>query len=248
MCHSEPRPTVRAGASPRHSLYDQVYMHANSGVGLKLHLGCGPHVVPGWENVDKSPSVLLSRTPRLRRGLLRANIINDVQAVGFPKGIRYANVSKRLRYASGAASYVYSSHLIEHLSRWQAVAFVRECTRVLARGGVMRIATPDLRSMTMAYLSGARDLETGWETPADSLMAEVNPFQDLPGSPAQRVIRRQFSGAMHQWLYDARSLTHLLSEGGLPGAELRSFRIGELPDLDVIETRPKSLFVEVRRL
>lgn len=190
---------------------------------------------------------MLSRTPRLRRALLRANILYEMQAIGFPRGITYADVSRRVPYPSGAASYIYSSHLIEHLSRWQALAFVRECTRVLAAGGVMRVATPDLRRMARAYLSGAQDREVGWETPADSFMAGVNAFHDIESNFARRFIRRQFSGAIHQWLYDAESLTHLLDEGGLHGAEPRSFRTGELPDLDLIETRPDSLFLEVRR-
>src|SRR5260221_7147673 len=32
---------------------------------LKLHLGCGSTVVGGWENIDKSPNVHLTRMPGL---------------------------------------------------------------------------------------------------------------------------------------------------------------------------------------
>jgi predicted SAM-dependent methyltransferase len=215
--------------------------------GLKLHLGCGPYVVPGWENVDKSPSVLLARAPWLRRALLRANVLAEAQAAGFPPGIRYADVSRRIPYPAQSASFIYSSHLIEHLSRWQALGFVRECKRVLANGGVMRVATPDLRRMTTAYLSGTPPLDGIWETPADSFMHELGTFHDIQANPVRRFIWRQVSGSSHQWLYDAESLTQLLSEGGLPGAEPRSYRVGALPDLDVLEIRPNSLFLEVRR-
>lgn len=215
--------------------------------GLRLHLGCGPFVVPGWENLDKSPSVPLSRAPWLRRALHRANVIHGAQAVGFPRGIKYADVARRIPYPDGTASYIYSSHLIEHLSRWQALSHVRECARVLAGGGVMRVVTPDLRRLASAYLSGAVDRDGGWVTAADSFMAEVNAFQEIEGNLARRFIHRHLAGPAHQWLYDEESLTRLLGDGGLPGAESRSFRAGELPDLDVIEIRPDSLFVEVRR-
>jgi hypothetical protein len=101
--------------------------------------------------------------------------------------------------------------------------------------------------MVTAYLEESQQDRHGWQTPADAFMTEINAYSDIPGIWVQRFIRRQFSGAIHQWLYDAESLTHLLDEGGLPGAHERSFREGELPDLDIIETRPESLFIEVRR-
>lgn len=109
---------------------------------LRLHLGCGPYVVEGWENVDKSPSVLLAHMPILRRAMHRAGMISDFQARGFPTNIVYADVTRRLPYPSGSAAFVYTSHLIEHLSRWQALDFARECARVLAPGGLMRVCTP----------------------------------------------------------------------------------------------------------
>ncbi len=217
------------------------------GATLRLHLGCGPYTVDGWENVDKSPSVLLAHTPTLRRLLGRCGILGDVQTAGFPTDIVYADVARRLPYPDGCAAFVYSSHLVEHLSRWQAVRFVRECARVLAPGGLMRVCTPDLRGMAATYLAGEVDPRTGWSTPADAFMADVNAFSDLPGGFVQRFIRRQFSGAIHQWLYDAESLALMLEEGGLGGAVVRSFRVGELPDLHVLETRPVGLFMEVRR-
>ncbi len=216
---------------------------------LRLHLGCGPYVVEGWENVDKSPSVLLAHMPILRRAMHRAGMISDFQARGFPTNIVYADVTRRLPYPSGSAAFVYSSHLIEHLSRWQALDFARECARVLAPGGLMRVCTPDLREMTGSYLQGEirGEAENGWGTAADAFMSEVNAFSEIPGSFLQRFIRRQFSGAIHQWLYDAKSLVLLLEQGGLPGAAVRTFRVGELPDLDLLETRPVGLFMEVRR-
>ncbi len=216
---------------------------------LRLHLGCGPHVVEGWENIDKSPSILLAHTPTLRRVLRRTGMINDLQAGGFPTGIVYADVASRLPYPDGSAAFVYSSHLIEHLSRWQALAFARECARVLAPGGVMRVCTPDLHQMATAYLEDviSTTAAPGLRTPADAFMSDVNAFSEAQGSFLQRFIRRQFSGSIHQWLYDAESLALLLAEGGLPSGQVRAFRVGDFPDLHLLETRPVGLFMEARR-
>jgi predicted SAM-dependent methyltransferase len=216
---------------------------------LWLHLGCGPHVVEGWENLDKSPSIVLAHTPRLRRLLHRAGVLSDFQAAGFPTNIIYADVARHLPYADGSVAFIYSSHLIEHLSRWQALDFTRECARVLAPGATMRVCTPDLRQMAVAYLAGELCTESAaaFQTPADAFMSDVNAFSEIRGSWVARLIRRQFSAAIHQWLYDAESLRLLLAEGGLPDAVVRTFRAGDLPDLHLLETRPVGLFMEARR-
>lgn len=215
--------------------------------GLKLHVGCGPNAVDGWENLDKSPSVFFARWPKLRSALRHAGVFTEPQAVGFPTGIIHGDVSKGLPYAASSVQFIYSSHLIEHMSRWQALAFVRECERVLMPRGVMRIATPDLATLVRAYVSRVPGQVGDAKTPADVLMTEINAFHELPGTAAQRLIRRMFSGSIHQWLYDAESLRSLLTEGGLPDAEICCYRVGRIPDLDRLEIRPASLFMEVRR-
>ncbi|HUP32569.1 MAG TPA: methyltransferase domain-containing protein [Gaiellaceae bacterium] len=211
---------------------------------LRLHVGCGSTVVPGWVNLDKSPNVYLSRIPLLRGALARARVLTPEQASAvFPRGIVRADVRKGLPYGDGSVAYVYSSHLIEHLARWQAASFVRECRRVLAPGGVLRIATPDLADIVRGYTSGERGDSP---TPADRLMDQLLTFQEHPGSRAQRLIRR-IATAPHQWLYDAESLAALLEEGGFVEARTRAYREGELPDLDLLEQRSDSLIVEARR-
>jgi hypothetical protein len=113
----------------------------------------------------------------------------------------------------------------------------------------MRVCTPDLRQMAGAYLEGEVSTQSGpgWETPADGFMSDVNAFSEIRGNFVARLIRRQFSGAIHQWLYDAESLRLLLAEGGLPDAAVRRFRVGDVPDLHLLEVRPVGLFMEARR-
>ena len=215
---------------------------------LKLHVGCAGIVVPGWENIDKSPSVYLARFPRLRRVLHRAGVIGDAQAEGFPRGIVRADVSRGLPYADGSAAYVYSSHLIEHLSRSQALDFVRECRRVLRPDGIMRVATPDLEKIVGAYMAADPQRE-GEPTRADVMMAELGMFHELQATFAQRLTHRVASASYHQWLYDSESLVRLLGKGGFNETKTRicAYRKGETPDLDQLEHRPESLIVEAHR-
>ena len=125
------------------------------GPGLKLHLGCGSTVVPGWENLDKSPGVVLARVPGLRRALLRAGFLSSEQADAiFPPGIIRVDVRRGLPYPTASARYLYSSHMIEHMARWQALELVRECARVLEPRGALRFATPDLAVLVEGYAQG----------------------------------------------------------------------------------------------
>lgn len=218
---------------------------ATGRAGLKLHVGCANIVVEGWENLDKSPNVFLTRMPRLRRALCRAKVLADQQAAGFPPGVKHVDAAKRLPYPSGSVAFVYSSHLIEHMTRWQGLRFLRECHRVLAPGGVVRTATPDLSGIVAEYVDRQRSGER--PTAADQLMAQMGMFQDIDANLAQRLIRRNVSPSWHQWLYDAESLGALLREAGFTELRTCGYQEGEVPDLKLLEKRPESLFIEASR-
>jgi predicted SAM-dependent methyltransferase len=81
---------------------------------LKLHLGSGPQVLPGWVNVDKDR--------------YRGVKVRDVR-----KGLPFKNVS-----------FVFAEHFIEHLSYDEALRLMKECRRVLRDDGVLRLSTPNL--------------------------------------------------------------------------------------------------------
>jgi predicted SAM-dependent methyltransferase len=91
--------------------------------GLKLHLGCGPHILPGWRNLDLDPV----------------------------DGASAWNAQDGLPFPTGVVSFIFSEHFIEHLSLAAAVKFLDECARVLCPNGIMRVATPDLEHLIQTY-------------------------------------------------------------------------------------------------
>lgn len=211
---------------------------------LRLHLGCGSTVVAGWENIDKSWGVPLARSPALKKALNRVGVLTSDQAGAvFPAGIVRADLRKGIPYPDGSAAFVYSSHMIEHMSRWQGARLLRECARVLRSDGVIRLATPDLRAWAQRYLDGDTTLGP---TPADSFMEQLGMFYEREESSTQRLVRRIVT-APHQWLYDGDSLSQLLRECGFPEPRLCGVRESAVPDLDKLEVRGDSLFVEAVR-
>jgi len=209
---------------------------------LKLHIGCGSTVVEGWENIDKSPGVELAKIPGLRPLLARLRILTQEQAdATFPSGIVRADVRRGLKYPTASVGYIYSSHLIEHMSRSQGLELLTECARVLVPGGVIRIATPDLADVIQSYGGTGAGM-----TAADTFMQGLGTFVEASGSRAQRLARR-LATAPHQWLYDAESLTRLLLEAGFEDVRARGYLESELPDIESLEIRRESLFVEARR-
>jgi predicted SAM-dependent methyltransferase len=99
-----------------------------------LNLGCGTRYHSAWTNID-----FISSGP-------------DVIAHNLRKGIPFDDET---------FDVVYHSNVIEHFSKEEAPAFIKECYRVLKSNGVLRIAYPDLESLIYQYVKILKDLKSG---------------------------------------------------------------------------------------
>jgi len=70
---------------------------------------------------------------------------------------RQVDVTKGLPVEDNSVDFINSSHLIEHLTIEEGVAFLKECRRILKPGGMVRIGTPDIKKMIEAYMAGEMD-------------------------------------------------------------------------------------------
>ncbi|MGA2777765.1 MAG: glycosyltransferase [Steroidobacteraceae bacterium] len=95
----------------------------------KLNLGCGPHIIGGWDNLDLQPGA--------------GGIVCDL--------------SKALPYADDSVDCIFSEHFLEHLTRKDALSLLSECKRVLKPLGRIRLSTPDMRTIARDYLHGRLD-------------------------------------------------------------------------------------------
>jgi predicted SAM-dependent methyltransferase len=94
---------------------------------LRLHIGCGGRIMPGWINIDMRPGA----------GIL---------VMRLPKGLR--------KLKDDSVYRIYASHFLEHLGyREEAMSFVQECYRILVPGGVLRIVVPEIELIIRAYVT-----------------------------------------------------------------------------------------------
>lgn len=211
---------------------------------VKLNIGSGAEAVAGWINVDKSPALLLARSPRVRGVLARVGVLTERQRAGFSRDVVYGDATRRLRFADRSVDFVYSSHMIEHLSRQQGLAFLQEVRRILRPAGTVRLATPDLAQLISEYQAAGR--QQGYSA-GDDLMSRFHFYhQSDDEGVVKRLISRNLSGHWHQWLYDDESLRTLLDQAGFEEIRRAEFQQGEFPDLELIEGRPESLFVQAQ--
>lgn len=54
------------------------------------------------------------------------------------------DIRKPLPYENSSASYIYASHLIEHVTLAEAYRFLKECRRVMEPMSVLRLVFPDV--------------------------------------------------------------------------------------------------------
>ena len=157
----------------------------------KLHIGCGDNELAGWLNTDLHPKP------------------NQVSL----------NAERRFPFADNAFDYVYSEHVIEHLTLPEGRVMLGECWRVLRPDGVLRIVTPDLLKLT--------DLLAGPQTPLqrDYVAYSIKQY-GTAGSPARgiHVLNHfRYRSWGHRFIYDADTLVNQFQDAGFTGVVISCF-------------------------
>jgi SAM-dependent methyltransferase len=95
---------------------------------VRLNLGCGDKILPGYVNVDVVES----------RAGMRPDVICDLHDL--------------VPFADDSADEILSVHVIEHFWRWEVLDVLREWVRVLKPGGRMVVECPNLASACRTFL------------------------------------------------------------------------------------------------
>lgn len=147
-----------------------------------LQIGAGPHRLAGWLKTDLSPT-------------------NSTTT--------YMNAAKRFPFPDETFDCVVAEHIIEHISYDQALRMLRECYRVLKKGGVARISTPDMElthRLMHRPLTPELQRYVAWSNVAFGHTDDID--------SAIHVINRLQHEWGHQFLYDADTLADAFRRAG----------------------------------
>jgi len=200
----------RKGLRPVYSLtrFRAVRSYMHSHTIRKLQLGAGPYCLEGWLNTDLSP--------------IRKRSI-------------YLNATKRFPLENDTFDYVFSEHLIEHMTYLKGMEMLRECYRVLRPGGTIRIATPDLDMLIDLGKLKKSDMQKKyikWIT--DTFLPGINTYK------ACFVINNAFRNYGHKFLYNGEVLQNVMEQVGFVDIERCSPGKSKDDHLDGIESHGKA--------
>ncbi len=145
-------------------------------------------------------------------------------------------VDKLHDFTTQSVSLIYASHVLEHFGRYEVEGVLREWHRVLAPGGVLRIAVPDFAAVVEMYeYEGLKDGRSG-------LVGLICGGQ-----------RDEFD--FHKIIFDEPFLTYLLTKAGFHDihhwdwrntehAHIDDFSQAYLPHMDKLNGRLMSLNLE----
>jgi putative methyltransferase (TIGR04325 family) len=180
-----------------------------------INLGCGNRYLPDWLNIDFA---------------------------AHPPFVLGWNLTNGIPLPDAFADAVYHSNLIEHFTPNDALAFLKECVRVLKPGGILRIAAPDLEGAVRSYLAcleGARSGEATWQARYDWAVIEL----------IDQLVRHQSGGEMLRYwsMKDIPTEDYILERVGTEYISARKHILQQQP-ATVYNQKPRPLEVGRFRL
>jgi predicted SAM-dependent methyltransferase len=174
---------------------------------LRVNLGCGYRPVKGWINVDRARAA-------------------EVQVVW--------DLTTGLPFPDSSCSAIFSEHVIEHVTKEDAIKLIRECYRVLQNDGVLRMSTPDAELFLRSY-AGDREFlaHPGFSQAIDTPVDRVN------------YMMREYS--QHLWSYDEELLTLMFRQAGFKTVVRQRFGVSLHPHMNNMDFRDRefeSLYLE----
>ena len=208
---------------------------------LKLNIGCGPTgQIDGYQNLDNSPSVILSKIPSLKFILYHLGIISLDQYKADWSRVKYCDAGKGLPYRDESINKIYSSHFLEHIPQEKGIHFLSECFRVLKKPGIMRLVIPDLHWHAVQYVEETNRLQRSSDLPDDRTVHDVF-LNQVCGA----YLGKTRYGSQHCYMYDFPTVVCILKSIGFRNIRKCEYGKGTDEELASHDSRPlDSLHIE----
>lgn len=166
----------------------------------KLHIGCGENALRGWLNSDYYPNC---------------------------PSVIHLDATKRFPFPDETFHYVFSEHMIEHITYPDGLRMLQQCHRVLKKNGRIRISTPDLRFLIALYSDSKSELQTDYIRWASDSYIKNREYTDT------MVINNFVRAWGHLFIYDAKTLARSLDLSGF--VDVVACKINESEDENLRE-------------
>ena len=190
---------------------------------IYVQYGCGLSAPGGWLNFDNSPTLRLQRLPLL------GGVFRQAIKPRFPDAVRVGDIVTGLPIARNAATGIYCSHVLEHLSLADLRTALRNTRSYLRKDGIFRLVLPDLRKLAEDYLS-----RSGPEA-AHRFMVDAHLGYDHRERGARGLLRAALGNSRHLWMWDYESLAEELGRIGFKGIRRASYHDSADPMFNVVE-------------
>jgi len=200
---------------------------------VKVNLGSGLRVAPGWINIDGSLKTLFAGRRDFVTGLAyrflseRSLSREQFRDVLSKNTFVHYNLKYGIPLPDSSAEFIFTSHSLHHLYRDEAQALLADALRVLRPGGTIRIAVPNLEYIFSLYERGERE--------------RALEYFFYPSAARHWLSSRHYQ-------YDFELLRRMLETAGFRSIRRCSFRQGRTPDLEQLDNLPaETLFVEAEK-
>lgn len=175
---------------------------------IKLNVGCGTDYKKGWVNIDN-------------------NSDDNIEKLDVNFDLR-----KPLPYKDGTVDFIFNEHFIEHLTIEESQKSIKDFMRVLKKGGVLRIAMPDLEGAIALYQ------DPDWQK-----KPFIKRFDLQFVKTKAELLNMSFNWWGHKWLYDWEELERRLNDAGFTNINKCSWGKSSHKDLEGLETRDESTLI-----
>jgi len=185
---------------------------------IRLNIGCGPNMFPGWINSDRIDMSSYLDTLR-HAGDIDTWPEHQKLIAAHARDGRVSCIVRDIRdglgeYADGTVDAIYLGQIIEHWNPvYETPRFLGDMWRALRSGGRIRITTPDLDKLLTAYNCGQMDK---FQAEQPEFYMTVTPDAQLSflmfGATGPNCTRDNYEG--HFMCYGRRAMRALLEAVG----------------------------------
>ncbi|MFA5061447.1 MAG: methyltransferase domain-containing protein [Candidatus Pacearchaeota archaeon] len=150
------------------------------------------------------------------------------------KSIRiiHFDLSYGIPFKKESLQFIFTSHFLEHLAEETARILLKDCFRVLKKGGIMRIIVPDFDEEIKLIVDKIKKYKKNNST------AELQEYLTVP--------KHHSEFGFHKRIYNFKELKSILEKSGFRKIVRRKLHQGKLPELKKLDLK-KGLIIEAEK-